>query len=227
LLAAAKRNHIAMAEFLLDRGASPEGRLGDAAAPSPERAFAPTSALHLCCELGYAQLARLLLARGANPNVANEEGYTPLMACVGQLDELLQELLASGANPNATVPGDGGANALHFAVMDGHIDALRVLLSSGADWRAPYGPARISPLALALNESDDECSAMLIASGADPLELMDLGNGDGARPIEDLAAERSMSLTEGLCRSAREKTILDAMRTPRWPPRERPRASSI
>jgi uncharacterized protein len=92
------------------------------------------------------QAAVALLSGGAEPNVADNTGNTPLhlAAQAGSL-ELVKALLAKGANPNArTKPaapgGRGGFRAiagqqtpLLMAARANHVDVMRALIEAGAD----------------------------------------------------------------------------------------------
>ena len=75
-----------------------------------------------------AETAALLLLKGANPNLAKNDGKTPLMQCVTHFDmaseRMLVDLIVAGADVNATAKD--GATALSWAV-----DASN---NTGAQW---------------------------------------------------------------------------------------------
>ena len=77
-------------------------------------------------------MAERLLAAGANPNVAQTSGLTPLMiaARTGSVD-VVRALLAAGADPNAAVV-ETGATALMWAMDEAHAIVVRTLLEQGA-----------------------------------------------------------------------------------------------
>ena len=72
--------------------------------------------LHLATSMRKVDLAKLLLARGADPNAANNKGWTPLHqaaygnpVCDGGANlQLLEPLLAAGAAVDRPAHGDGG-----------------------------------------------------------------------------------------------------------------------
>ncbi|KAF5607388.1 ankyrin protein [Fusarium subglutinans] len=86
--------------------------------------------------------------------------------------EVLRFLLESGISPDSTDPSKYGCSALHTAVREDHLDAVQLLLRSGAD---PNGKVEgteditlDTPLNYALDwNADTEIAKMLIESGAD------------------------------------------------------------
>jgi len=78
---------------------------------------------------------RLLLAHGADPNVSDDEGTSPLRFCAenGSL-EMARLLLLCGANKTIHEGGGpAGMNALGYAATRLHVDIVRLLLAHGAD----------------------------------------------------------------------------------------------
>ena len=85
--------------------------------------------------MNHIEAARLLLAHGADPNVRDDEGDSPLRICVQkEYLEMARLLLLCGANK--TIPEAGGAsgmNALGLAAYWLNIDMVKLLLAHGAD----------------------------------------------------------------------------------------------
>jgi hypothetical protein len=91
----------------------------------------------------YPEALSYLLAHGADPNLANEFGKTPLMYAA-QYNQLtaLKILLRAGADPNSTTNGAPGncdyaiqkhnVTALHYAVKFASREVVQALLDSGA-----------------------------------------------------------------------------------------------
>jgi ankyrin repeat protein len=73
------------------------------------------------------QLLRLLIARGADVNAADEQGWTPLMLSVrtGKL-AAVEALLEAGADPLAC--SLTGATALHLAAVNGKTEVCKCLV---------------------------------------------------------------------------------------------------
>jgi ankyrin repeat protein len=91
--------------------------------------------------------AREVLKVGASVNVANEKNVTPLQFAIYRKSDLLSDMLVKCDNPN--VQGINGWTALHFAVREGNVEAVKRLLEANANpmiadnWgRTPYRVAR-------------------------------------------------------------------------------------
>jgi ankyrin repeat protein len=88
---------------------------------------------------GHMEIVKLLLERGANPNLP-EEGIAPhghaLYAAVyhGHL-EIAKLLLERGAYPNPEV--ESSADAVSIAIMNSDVPMLELLASYGGVWRIP------------------------------------------------------------------------------------------
>lgn len=121
---------------------------------------------------GDLRVVRLLVDTGADVNVADAAGETPLMSAL-RLDRrlpLLNYLIDVGAHVNAV--NQKGECALHFAVMATHpqlgaerAEYARLLLERGADPNG--GEADTSPLKLACLWGRKEIGAMLLDAGAE------------------------------------------------------------
>jgi cytohesin len=73
------------------------------------------------------------LEYGANPNLRNKTGSTPLHdAALKGTREVIELLLAHAAEINARNREDG-ATPLHFAASFGRLDAVKALVEHGAD----------------------------------------------------------------------------------------------
>lgn len=124
--------------------------------------------LHYVCHSCFAgvELARDLLARGADPNAFHPNEYGPMSALYGAAGvvhdlELTRALLEAGADPNGE-PQFG--DALYHSVEAESPECLRVLLEHGAE------PRGSNALAHALDYEWQDHMRLLLDAGADPNE---------------------------------------------------------
>jgi ankyrin repeat protein len=153
LVVAAFAGSDALCHYLLDHGALPDAR--------DDRGF---TALITACEAKCEQLelARRLLALGANVNARSEHGATALMtaAKIGH-SKLVELLLASGAYVNAA--NAKGMTALIWAAWLGHERVVELLVSSGADLEARERDQSTTALQCAQEGRHDRVAALLVA----------------------------------------------------------------
>ncbi|MEP7367694.1 MAG: ankyrin repeat domain-containing protein [Acidobacteriota bacterium] len=93
--------------------------------------------LALACFFGHVELAKWLINRGANLDLAakNQMQVAPLHAAVaGKKLEIVRALVEGGADVNARQ--HGGFTALHAAAQEGDEALTRYLLEKGADRNA-------------------------------------------------------------------------------------------
>jgi ankyrin repeat protein len=90
------------------------------------------TALHQCVRLSNTEMMKILLDRGANVEIKDADGETPVFVASSSRDpELVRLLLQAGANPN--VKAKDGWSALMMASRDGHHQVVKDLLEAGAD----------------------------------------------------------------------------------------------
>ncbi len=169
LLFAARDGNLAAVKALVESGADINQVSGGDA----------SSAINIAIANGHYTVSKYLLDHGADPNLANLDGLTPLYATVNMRyapvswapnprtdqeavdsTELLQALLERGANPNARVRGK-----LWFSPTShdrGWVDHR----GATAFWRAAMS-------------SDVEAMRILVAGGADP----NLATDSGVTPL--------------------------------------------
>lgn len=86
--------------------------------------------LFVAAQKGHLDIVKALLAAGAKPNQARDDGFTPLIVAIhsGYLD-IVNALLAAGAKPNQA---RNGFTPLYIAVEKGHLDIVKALLAAEA-----------------------------------------------------------------------------------------------
>lgn len=89
-------------------------------------------ALHIVVKRGDGTYLRYLLQKGADPNLRDGRGNTPLLLAVqtGQAD-LIPVLVAARANPN--LGNQSGVTPLILATQSRNLDMVRQLLAANAD----------------------------------------------------------------------------------------------
>ena len=131
-------------------------------------AMAAENELHKAARTGdVAKLNRLIKA-GANVNVTDEEGETPLFGAAyeGHTDAVIA-LLEAGAYVNAVGVGSfSSATPLHKAANEGHTDAVIALLKAGADVNATDEDGN-TPLHWAAYFGHTDAVVALLKAGAD------------------------------------------------------------
>ena len=174
LTMAAARLDAEVVKRLLDRGANVNGYAdsnGDTpllAAMASSPAFAPAShgeAVEIIQKqapvfASAVKIVQLLLAHGAQVNVANRSGQTALTIAIEEKNPLLvSKLLVAGADPNAVDKSQGNASALILAAKIRRVDIAEMLLKKGADVRlkdqfgksaldyaSEYGPKKMTKI---------------------------------------------------------------------------------
>ena len=133
-------------------------------------------------QVGNVDVARALLAAGADPNAAESIlEQTALMRAVAENQTPVAHLLLeSGASVSAR--SKNGFTALLFASQQGHIDTARLLLSAGADVNesAPDGIGGHTN-AMTKFVPDTDAAALLVA--------IDSGHADMAHFLLELGAD--------------------------------------
>jgi len=124
LIAAAEFNNMIAGTMLLSRGAD----------INAQSLMTAETALHVATAKGHAQMVEILLCAGANPNVKDSMGNTPLMGAVkvrrGDYLEIIELLLGHGADPyEADIDGAGGWNAFKWAETFHQQDVISLLQS--------------------------------------------------------------------------------------------------
>ncbi len=89
--------------------------------------------LGMATHFGNEEIARYLLAKGADPNIQSQNGYNvyPLHTAIGSnFDGIAKMLIEAGAEVN--VLQTSRISPLHLAAQNGNIDLIILLLENGA-----------------------------------------------------------------------------------------------
>ena len=121
------------------------------------------TAIWLASQEGHADVVRLLLGAGADPDETAFDGRPALWhpAARGHVD-VLKLLLGAGADPDVA-DASTRSTPLMIATIRNHLEAVRALLEAGADVDGP-GPG--SPLHAAMVQEKRDMALLLLNHGA-------------------------------------------------------------
>ena len=132
------------------------------------------SLLTAAVEGGNREIIQTLLALGADVNLRDGYGATPLMYLSDKTSpEVLRDLLAAGARLNAR--DGGGNNAFMIAANSGSVRVLREMIEAGAQINARSISGENALFAAALSNSP-EAIVLLLEAGVDPNATGEDGN---------------------------------------------------
>ena len=148
---------------------------------------------------GHLEVAKLLIAKGADVNAREARGISVFDIAVWRgRTEACRLLLEKGAD--AGRPGPAGMTPLHSTITSGLTDIMQLLVEKkiGLEVRDQFGN---TPLLLAVREGADDAARTLIAAGADvnagspltgdgPLDVaLELGNAPLAETLRERGAK--------------------------------------
>lgn len=174
------------------------------------------TALHYAAVRLQVEGARLLLAYGASPNMANHSGDTPLHLAMrfirhhsfAELRPMLQLLLRHGGDVNACSPA--GGSLLHCAVRRCEdpaelAPALRFLLAAGGDVNVA-DPTGCTPLHAAAGVGNMAAAQLFLRHGAE----VDARAADGRTPLMHAASTHSVLMVAMLLLHGADVRVRDA-----------------
>ena len=202
LLIACKNGNPAMVKAMLDAGAGPNTANADGATALMTAAIsgsADTVTLLLkrgadvnARESAHQQTALMFAAAENRAGVitalaahgADLEAATTVVSLEeDKLDDNGNPLPKKETEAGSTVTGGntmmGGMTALLFAAREGHLDAVRALVATGANVNRLSAGDHSSPLVIAVSNGHYEVGQFLVDHGADP----NLANVDGLTPL--------------------------------------------
>ena len=156
LAEAAMRGDLAAVTALLGRGVDANAAQGDG-----------MTALHWAAEKDHADIAKALLARGANVRATTRLGaYTPLHLAARRGHAAVAALLLDGG-ADANAAATTGVTALHLAAGAGSRPLVDALLTKGATVDAREPQWNQTPLMFAAAAGRTDVVRALVAKGAD------------------------------------------------------------
>lgn len=109
-------------------------------------------------EQGSDRLLSILLDHGANPNLKDRWGHTPLTSAASRD---YQPVVAMLLDAGATI-------GFYDAIYMGDVERVRARIEEGHPIHGPFGPANQSALMIAASESEFEIVELLLDAGANP-----------------------------------------------------------
>ena len=156
------------------------------------------SALTIACAYERSEVVKLLLTRGANPNLVDPRRQVPLEAAEHNY-EILKELFEYGADPNMIKDGISAVllDALDAGRLDDYIALFTLLLQRGADPNVADPDTGETPLMIAALAADVDLVELLLEYGADVTQV----NSAGQSVLDMLGQARKYSKIVTLCES--------------------------
>lgn len=163
--------------------------------------------LVIWCEKGNISMVRLLLSRGASPNLADEYGSTPLYSAVShQHHHLLPLLYEAHADPNRKRIIDG-STAILVAAEKGFLPILESLYSHGGDLNARLKDGATC-LSLAVQNHHTNTAKKLLSWGC----VANVVNAEQCSPLWIAASRGHVDLITPLLRAAVGMLFLDDLK---------------
>ena len=173
---AIERKDKALAQFLLECGASAHTRDGKRRTP-----------LHIAAETGQKKLCQMLLRAQAEVDACADNGQTALHYAAREgIDYIVRLLLKANANVNKE--GRWGKRPLHLATQNNHYSTTQLLLRNGADVNASFGGLERTAWDLAHSRGHRDVARLLVSHGAEPKYLRTLHAGlknDSVRTLRE------------------------------------------
>jgi ankyrin repeat protein len=178
LMMAARSGHADAVKVLLDRGAE----------VNAQDMLRGTTALMWAAEQGHAAVVQLLTEHGADLRIQSAALTPPGRRGLGFANSNV--VFGASGRAKAKVPSKGGLTALLFAVREGSLDCVRILVAKGADVNQAAVDGS-GPLLVAVQNGRYDVARFLLDHGADPK----LTNAKGWTPLYLAVKNRNQEST--------------------------------
>jgi ankyrin repeat protein len=162
------------------------------------------TALHMAIRVSNTAAAKFLLSNGANPNAADENGYTPLHVAAKYAKDMdIVELLLDRKDTNVDYLDNEGNNALHYAMGNEHglakeiANLLREKMAAKSEGSS-HEPKNIATLVPDRIEQDSDIKTIriLIENGQDVSAMTWGENGANALHVAAAADAKTTDLID-------------------------------
>ena len=163
--------------------------------------------LHLAARHGHADVAELLLEKGASLTALDEDGQTPLHVASKYGQTTVLSLLL-GAHADCKIADRYNATALDTACKNGNHEVVRLLLMNPdciTDTNRQHMPPPLSPLSVATDKGFFSCAKLLLDKSA---ETEVQGNG-GRTPLYNAALNGHSELCELLLKHGAKPNVFN------------------
>jgi ankyrin repeat protein len=179
LAVASAKGHVDVIEALIAGGADPNQVGGELS----------WSSLHTAAQFNQPGAVAALVKAGANINLANCHGDTPLSCAAfhGHREAMVALLLARAAVNIANIEG---VSPLYIAVQEGRVEILKLLIKAKGDVNQCVKEDGFSPLMVASGRGFVEAVELLLLNGAN----VHLKNNDGITALDVAILEKHPSV---------------------------------
>jgi ankyrin repeat protein len=123
--------------------------------------------LHLACESGNAEIVKVLFLNGADPNITDNKGVTPLHVAAKEGFIDIAEVLLQYENADINVVDLDLMTPLHYAARHNKLEMMKFLLRKGADIQSQDRDSH-TPLLKSVVYGNLPITDLLIKEGANP-----------------------------------------------------------
>ena len=169
--------------------------------------------LHVAAANSSTNMLRLLLDRGANPELRDTSGHTALQqACRAGALDVAALLLQKGADPESsrnrplcsvTAAPSSNHTPLHLAATYGHSKIVQALLEAGSNVQASTGDSNCTALHFAVEHGSEDVVRYLMDWGAD----LDAQNALSETALKIAIQERHGSIVKFLTQRGARRTL--------------------